>query len=660
MQHECFSRSAAGFGCAIAVQAALAGPDAGLPTEQEYLADVPTVLSASRLLQPVSEAPVSMTILDRATIEASGLRSVADVLRLVPGMFVRPGNGLNGVVEVVSYHGLTNEYARRMQVLIDGRSVYLPPFSTVLWDDLPLAIDDIDHIEVTRGPNAASDGANAFFGTVNIVTRTPIAGEGVFALARAGSDGVRDYVVRDVGAVDRINYRLTLGHRADDGFVELFDSQHHDYLTGRADLDLDPADSLQAQIGYSTGERDLGIVGAPVNVARRKEVEDAYLQAKWVRAQNPGEELSTQYYFERHSATEAETTARLRLPGQPARSYPLQADYRFDRHDLEVVRTTTAAPDLRMVFGAGARLDEVKTPIYFGERPYLSSNLERLFVHAEWRATTSLLLQAGAMLERTSIDGTGLSPRLSAAYRIDAHQTARAGVSRAERTPSLFEAQGDFELSLGSLRLPIDRSGGNVRSERMVSTELGYHLSEVRGTIQLDIKVYRDRAGNLVGEYADPSAPYFIVPTIYWKNLGDARVTGAELEFHYQPAPRTRCLLSYANTLVSTSEPIFQRTMPRNVLAVLAQRPFGSRWVAAAAVYMTSRLPPKSGIFGQNADEGVGFQRRLDLHLERAFNARGTGIRMTFGVENLHSDFVEFHPTTTFRRRWYLQLATGG
>ena len=104
-------------------QASLVNADTGV-SEKDFLSEMPVVLSASRLNQPIDEAPSAMTVIDREMIRASGYRNIADIFRLVPGFYV---SYFNGHQPVVSYHGMSDQYSRRMQVLIDGRSVYMPP-----------------------------------------------------------------------------------------------------------------------------------------------------------------------------------------------------------------------------------------------------------------------------------------------------------------------------------------------------------------------------------------------------------------------------------------------------------------------------------------------------------------------------------------------------
>src|SRR3989338_9452848 len=140
---------------------------ADYPSEQDYLQELPVVLSASRLSQPISETPNAMTVIDRDMIVASGARNIADVFKLVPSMYV---GYEDGHTPIVSYRGITDGYARRMQVLVDGRSIYLPLFGQVDWAELPIDIADIERIEVVRGPSAASPRSDFAQGGVNNLT----------------------------------------------------------------------------------------------------------------------------------------------------------------------------------------------------------------------------------------------------------------------------------------------------------------------------------------------------------------------------------------------------------------------------------------------------------------------------------------------------------
>mgnify|MGYP001032562420 CR=1 FL=1 len=138
--------------------------------EHAFLIDIPTVTSATRLTQHLSDAPVSMTVIDRATILASGAQTVPDLFRLVPGFQVAH---VNTNKYAVTYHGHSDDFPRRLEVMIDGRSVYMPLISSPDWTSLGLKLDDIEKIEIVRGSNTATHGSNAFLGAINIITKHP-------------------------------------------------------------------------------------------------------------------------------------------------------------------------------------------------------------------------------------------------------------------------------------------------------------------------------------------------------------------------------------------------------------------------------------------------------------------------------------------------------
>ena len=185
--------------------------------------EMPVVLSATRLKQAVADAPASITIIDRQMISQSGAREIPDLLRLVPGMMVGYEKGWEAFV---SYHGTSADMARRMQVLIDGRSVFQPSLAFVDWIGLPLELDDIDRIEVVRGPNAAAYGANSFLAVVNIITRNPADLPTVRAYTRQGSDGINDNLFSYAGVKNQLSWRISANDRADSGFDKYFNKEN--------------------------------------------------------------------------------------------------------------------------------------------------------------------------------------------------------------------------------------------------------------------------------------------------------------------------------------------------------------------------------------------------------------------------------------------------
>lgn len=176
---------------------------------------MPQILTATRLKQSPAAVPGSVTLLDRQLIESSGARSVPELMRLVPGMMVGYLSGNQGMI---NYHGSSVSEARRMQVLIDGRSVYRAGLATVDWADIPVALEDIERIEVFRGPNTVSYGANALMGVINIITRSPTESIGTRLKVTRGERGVNDWYASQGFNWQDGDMRLSLSGLQDDGF----------------------------------------------------------------------------------------------------------------------------------------------------------------------------------------------------------------------------------------------------------------------------------------------------------------------------------------------------------------------------------------------------------------------------------------------------------
>lgn len=217
---------------------------------------LPEVLTATRLKQAPAAVPGSITVLDSALIEASGARDIAELLRLVPGMMVGYRNGNQATA---NYHGANVSEARRLQVLIDGRSVYRPGLATVDWTDIPVAIEDIERIEVFRGPNTVSYGANALMGVINILTRIPADSHGTRLKTTQGQRGIHDWYASHGSGWAEGALRLSLSGQQDDGFDH--DQFARDYRDSRrlnrfnlaVSQQLDSRHSLDWQLAAKEG-----------------------------------------------------------------------------------------------------------------------------------------------------------------------------------------------------------------------------------------------------------------------------------------------------------------------------------------------------------------------------------------------------------------------
>lgn len=655
-----------------------------LLSEEDFLGNLPTVLSVSRLAQPLDEAPAAVTIIDRETIRASGIVDLADIFRLVPGMYVGQNAGyFHTVNSTVSYHGLTDSYARQMQVLIDGRSVYQPMYGGVQWSDLPLTLDDIARIEITRGPNAASYGANSFLGVINIITLHTAETLGNSATITSGS-GRRETLLRHGDKHGDLNYRLTAGYRKDEGLQMREDEKHIRLLTLRADYQLNERDQIEFQFGYNAGPRREGLLEEDdlVFLPRSKQVTSHFQLLRWRRSMEQNSEISIQAYHNYDKSDDFVVSADLRplfnpIP-LPTPRIKFNNDVVTERYDLEAQHTFAPSNTTRLVWGAGLRMDQTQAPVLLGTSDKERFYLGRLFGHLEWRPLDKLLLNAGAMLENNSLTDTDISPRASANFKLAPGHTLRIGISTATRTPTLLEEKFDMRILVPTLvpGLTVYEQQfldvGGLDPEKIVSREIGY-LGQF-GALSLDGRLFHDRISHLLTQYKFENFPVppGLTPidndTIGYRNGGDLSIRGFEMQAQLRWRDHTRITANYAHVRIGPdmNSTTFTESgmtgdrrrfkdyidaMPKDSFSMLAWHKFGPSWTGSLAYYQTHETEmPGDG-------NRVRIARHWDARLAKSFalgNSRG---ELSAVAQNLFDQkYNEFATYNTMGRRAFLQL----
>tara|TARA_R110002073_G_scaffold293075_2_gene458558 strand:+ start:8768 stop:10999 length:2232 start_codon:yes stop_codon:yes gene_type:complete len=470
----------------------------------------PVVLTPARLRQPQSQAPASVTVIDRELIEASGAREIYQLMQLVPGMAALK---VDGNIPTVSYHGTQARDVRRMLVMIDGRSQYKPGLARVLWNDLPIEIEDIERIEVTRGPASAAYGANAFQGVINIITRHPDDVVGTTLAARQGNNGVRDWRVTTAAHGDGKSVRLTVAEKSDDGYdgtyydddplvmrdVAMRDAKRIKNINLRSAFDLGSDDTLEFLAGGSesglqrlTEDSDFYEV-LEVYDAPDEHAEQAFAQMIWNHRFSAKHELKVQAYAQYNSNNLA-FGGCAKLPGGAADSTgavlfskEMRDLYEANGRDINAtIAQLGSSPEIGARFGAlvGAtseplcadfdlrlqeeRYDlEIQDTIYIDEyaRLVVGGNLrhdrgysktytngvvenvsQRLFGNLELHLADPLYLNLGGYWERDERNGRYFSPRTSLIYEFMPSNSLRLVASDSIRSMDLYEDAADVHL----------------------------------------------------------------------------------------------------------------------------------------------------------------------------------------------------------------------
>jgi len=638
--------------------------------EEVYFSDLPVVASVSRLPQRLADAPSAVTVIDREIIKASGARDLNDVFRLVPGFQTYPNNT---DAARVTYHGLTDEdFSPRVQVLIDGRSLYSPLFRNgVNWATLPVAIEDIERIEVVRGSNSASYGSNAFLGVINIITVDPSLVRGFSVSANHGNQGVRDYTLRTGGKLGEAgDFRFTYQQKDDNGLTNQFDwidSFRSRLFDLRADFQVSDRDALQFSAGHVEAVTQRGRLARRGNVLTGGSSpgwpihdfsqSNTYLQVLWRHSLAADSDFQLRYSY---SADWASDRFNLNDSG-----YLYSADEfgdRGTRNEIEAQHNFSPFANTRVVWGAGWRSDALRSDTMLYNRGTVRRQVARLFGNVEWKPVTWFTGNAGASIDDDSLAGTNTSPRISASFHLTPENTVRLGYSRAYRTGSIVDYRGNgvvvpYAKANGNAFVPGEQSAatGNLflgnpdmPAEQLDTLELGY-LGDWRDwRMSLDVRVFQEKIPNrLLQVFLDPD---------YTTPVQKIRIEGIEYQWKWQPFEPTRIMVSqsfvhiYSEFLEGTLvvppataqgpaleniDQLSERSMPRHATsAMLMQKlPLGLEFSLAG--YWLDKMKWTRNTWAEK-------YTRVDTRLGYPFRFAGWGGEVAYTIQSLNGAHGEF------------------
>ena len=546
-------------------------------TEDDYLADIPIVLSASRLSQPESEASTTITVITRDMIDASTAKNVPDLLRLVPGFQVAY---YDGNIPVVTYHGMTEQYSRRIQVLIDGRSIYTPTFGGVLWGSLPITLDEIERIEVTRGPNAAAYGSNSFFAVVSIKTYSAYDTQGNYLRIISGNNNRHQTLYRVGAQTDNADYRITFSHRGDDGYEGVSDKNDENLLK----LRLDYSFSDNSQLTYQAGINHIDYTKGANNSSpiHDYETDTSYHHFKWEKTLNESSSLSVQYYYNHYELEDKVLSfildeSAIGFPAIGLDPFQVQIDESntANRHDFELNYYHTPNASVRTVSGFSVRRDSVTSEQLFDTAEQFNTDISRAFGHIEWRINKNTILNSGLMIEDHEISDISYSPRIALIQKLNDHQSLRFSISSATRAPSAVEESLNsvyypsltiggtgicltpaYALLLGAgldceagtsdiVAIPVFSTSGGLGFEKIVSSEIGYHGNFMHNKLSMNAKIFYDEVTDLIINQ----------PNDNFENSQGATLTGFEYATTYKPNDLINLYFTYATIEIENDVP---------------------------------------------------------------------------------------------------------
>ena len=513
----------------------------------EQLIDV-EVTSVSKKEQRVADTAAAIFVISQEDIRRSGVTTIAEALRLAPGVTV---SRIDGNSWAIGIRGFVSGLSRSVLVLIDGRSVYTPLFAGVFWEAQDTLLEDVDRIEVIRGSGGTIWGANAVNGVVNIITKSATETQGLLATAGGGSEEKGFGSLRYGGKIGQdFTYRVYgKGFRRDGQFTSHL-SDVDDWQQGqggfRTDWKLGEGNSLTVQgdaYQGKAGMRDqVSSFSAPFSTIVEKDtgLSGMNLLGRWSRTLSETSDLALQIYYdrtfrrearfqERRNTVDFDFHHRFQIIGRQELIWGL--GYRYTKGDTESVPTLVISPR--------NRADNV-----------FSAFIQDEIVLVEDR----LRFTMGSKFEHNDYTGFEFQPSARLLWTPAEHHSVWAAISRAVRTPSRVDR--DIAASVApNPALPIfARLLGNndFASEKVLAYELGYRIQPT-DRLFVDLAAFYNRYDDLLSIETGapflepPLAPSRVIFPLQFDNKVKAKVYGIEIAADWRWLDWWRWRLSYSH-----------------------------------------------------------------------------------------------------------------
>jgi iron complex outermembrane receptor protein len=592
------------------------------------------VTSVSKKEQKLSRTASAIFVISQEDIRRSGATNIPDLLRMVPGMDVAQ---INGSTWAISARGFNQQFSNKLLVTIDGRSVYTSTFAGVFWDTMDYPLEDIERIEVIRGPGGPIWGANAVNGVVNIITKK--AGDTKGALLIGGGGNVQqEFGLGQYGGkvnsttdyriytkyFDQAQMRDVTGQKGADDW--------HAFRTGfRVDTQVSAKDNLMFEGDFlASREGEFGFflpsVTSPGLITIPEEIAttNTSFETVWQHVFSPRSDTKFQASFDRHF-----------------RDDPLNPEVR-DTLDFDFQHHLAVGARHDFVWGLDYRLtpDHIEDSLTVGMNPD-SRNLQLFtaFIQDEFAwVPDRFYLTVGTKFEHNDYTGFEIMPTLRATWTPSARHMFWAAISRDLRAPSRNDTNlvvniGSTIAPGGAITLTRFLGNPNFKDERLIAYEAGYRTM-VSDRFSFDLAAFYNDYDQV--QTTEPSTAFFEstpppphqVQTLTYRNLMHGETHGTEVAANWKVTNRWTISLGYALVLIhmqpefpsvdSVTAPFIEHGSPRQSAQLRTHYEFGRGWEWNAAAYFADRLTHQGPTF----DQAIPAYTRLDTGLTWKFRER--------------------------------------
>jgi iron complex outermembrane receptor protein len=562
------------------------------------------VTSASKQEQKLSQVAAAIFVITQEDIRSSGALNIPDLLRMVPGLDVAQ---INANTWAISSRGFNLQFANKLLVLIDGRAVYTPLFGGVNWDTQDVPLEDIERIEVIRGPGGTVWGANAVDGVINIITKKAEDTQGGLVTGGGGTLAEEFGTLQYGGRKGDTSYRVFLKYLNDDHLADLNgengeDDWHLLHAGFRADTALSKRDSLTTQGDIYTGDEGSIIVHSVlspvenINVERLAPLSGGDIETRWNHVFSSRSDTTLQFYFDRYARD-----------GPEAKEVRNTFDINFQNHIVVGTRQD-------LIWGAEFRhsADETVGTI---DQAFIPANEAGQLFDAFLQDQISLrpdrmVLYVGSRIEDSYFSGFDYEPSARFAWTPSPRRTFWAAVSRASRTPTQRDIGIDAVLAALPGPSEVALLGNpNIKSEHVIAYQLGFRTQPAE-RLSIDLTVFLNNyhdleSAQILPSFFDPDSapPVTVFPETYGNRMY-GMTEGLEASVKWKATSRWTLSPSYsflemhlhmqAGTQDSTSVEDAEGSSPGHQAQLRSHVDLANGFAWDTNAYFVGRLPAQS------------------------------------------------------------------
>jgi iron complex outermembrane receptor protein len=605
---------------------------------------------SGRKAQKLTKTAGALFVVTQENIRRAGITRISEALRMVPGIQVAR---LDAHQWAISARGFNQQYAGKLLVMIDKRTVYSPLRSEVNWDMQDLLIEDIERIEVIRGPGASLWGANAMNGIINIVTKSSKETQNNLITTHLGNGEEQAIIgIRHSGKLEKGHYRIYGKFYQHDSFIGIDGhDQQNDWQVNRGgfrtDWKTNNSDALTIQGDVYNGFINRKVLVFTDKTQSEKEAKidmtGINLLARW-HHDFPTGDITIQSYYD---FAERKEFYYDELRG----IYDLDFQHRWElnkRHEL--------------IWGLGFRYtyDDIDgTEVITYKPSKRQDSLYSAFVQSEFKLPEQVRLTVGAKLEHNDYTGFEIQPTTRLLWNIKDRHNLWAAVSRAVRTPSRDEE--DIRVHIESPNIEVLTQGNTeLKSEELIAYELGYRFN-LTNQFLLDINLFYNDYDKLRTNELINFNPFPPPPTFLYKrsNEMEGEAYGLESAIHWQASKTWKLVGTYSYLdahlhIKSTSNDYNAEALENN--NPHHQASLRSLLSLPHQVEFDTALYYVDNVSNQNAPHYTRFDIRIGWQPTQPLNL-GLGVRNL--LDKRHLEFGSEINQTTFNevsRAFYLQL----